>query len=73
MPTPVLDLLACPRCRHRLEIMDAHTGLMCPQCRMVYPIRDEIPFLTREEAVPLQAWRSGARRPGEQPAFPAAL
>lgn len=63
MPLTMLDILACPNCRHTLKVMDAHTGLVCPHCRMVYPIRDEIPFLVREEAVPLSDWKLGARTP----------
>lgn len=61
----MLDILACPNCRHTLTVMDAHTGLVCPHCRMVYPIRDEVPFLVREEAVPLSVWKHGARTPGD--------
>lgn len=59
----MLDILACPNCCHTLKVMDAHTGLMCPHCRLVYPIRDEVPFLVREEAVPLSDWKLGARTP----------
>ena len=59
------DILACPNCRHALKVMDAHTGLLCPHCRLVYPIRDEVPFLVREEAVPLSDWKLGARTPSD--------
>ena len=57
----MLDLLNCPNCGYTLKVMDAHTGLLCPHCRLVYPIRDEVPFLVREEAVPLSDWKHGAR------------
>ena len=57
----ILNLLNCPNCGCALNVMDAHTGLLCPRCRLVYPIRDEVPFLIREEAVPLFDWTHGAR------------
>lgn len=56
-----LNLLNCPCCGFLLDVMDAHTGLLCPHCRLVYPIRDEVPFLVQEEAVPLFKWTHGAR------------
>lgn len=57
----ILNLLDCPNCGSALTVMDAHTGLVCPHCRLVYPILDEVPFLIREEAVPLSDWAHGAR------------
>ncbi|MCH5276462.1 MAG: Trm112 family protein [Desulfovibrionaceae bacterium] len=57
----ILNLLNCPDCGCALRVMDSHTGLVCPSCRLVYPIRDDVPFLIREEAVPLSAWTHGAR------------
>lgn len=59
------DLMHCPNCGFTLNVMDAHTGLICPHCRLVYPIRDEVPFLAREEGVPLSDWKHGARTPLE--------
>ncbi len=50
----LLAILACPACEERppLELRGAY--LVCCQCRRAYPIRDEIPVLLTEEAVPLE-------------------
>ncbi|MCX7924688.1 MAG: hypothetical protein N2554_02630 [Fimbriimonadales bacterium] len=54
----LLALLACPACEERppLELHGAY--LVCFQCRRAYPIRDEIPVLLVEEAVPLEQVQS---------------
>lgn len=50
----LLAILACPACDDRppLELRGAY--LVCYHCRRAYPIRDEIPVLLVEEAVPLE-------------------
>lgn len=58
----LLDLFTCPRCQQRLAVMDVHTGLVCTHCQLVYPIREEIPFLTREAAVSVTDWQQGKRQ-----------
>lgn len=59
-----LDILVCPHCRQaRLTVIDAQTGVVCPQCRLVYPVRDDIPILSEEAAVPAEAWFMGSRGP----------
>ena len=52
MATPkfALDILACPVCKTRLELLDDESGLKCASCQRVYPIRDEIPVMLPEEA-----------------------
>ena len=59
-------LMNCPNCGYTLKVMDAHTGLLCPHCRLVYPIRDEVPFLVRDEGVSLSDWKHGARTPASE-------
>ncbi|MFN3689948.1 MAG: Trm112 family protein [Fimbriimonadales bacterium] len=48
----LLAILACPACEARppLELRGAY--LVCLHCHRAYPIRDEIPVLLIEEAVP---------------------
>lgn len=57
----LLHILACPVCRGALEIMGENEGLACARCAAVYPIRDEIPVMLAEEAVPLREWSAGKR------------
>lgn len=60
----LLEILACPRCHGTLEeLQDSDgEGLACPACAVVYPIRDDIPVMLVEEAVPLADWQSGRRQ-----------
>ena len=63
MDNELLSILACPKCRGPLALLrrdDADAGLECAACAAVYPIRDEIPVLLIEEAVPLEAWQRDA-------------
>ena len=57
----LLELLVCPLCRGTLELVDGEAGLRCAACALVFPIRDEIPIMLEEEAVPLGLWQRGER------------
>ena len=57
----LLNILACPVCRGNLEIMGETEGLACARCAVVYPVRDEIPVMLAEEAVPARDWAAGKR------------
>ncbi len=48
----LLEILACPKCKGELEYDEEHDVLRCHQCRLEYPIVDEIPVLLIEEAKP---------------------
>jgi uncharacterized protein len=50
----LLDILACPKCKGGLHLTDAKDGLVCDACRLVYPIKDDIPIMLIEEAAPLK-------------------
>lgn len=59
MDSALLSILACPKCRSPLVLQRLHdrdSGLECAACAVVYPIRDDIPVLLIEEAVPRTAW-----------------
>jgi len=58
----LLHILACPVCRNGLDIMGETEGLACSRCAVVYPIRDEIPVMLAEEAVPAREWAAGKRQ-----------
>ncbi len=57
----LLDILACPKCKGDLSLMDREEGLRCPSCAVVYPIREEIPVMLIDEAIPLSDWEQGVR------------
>ena len=57
----LLQILCCPACKGDLVVLGAEEGLGCTACRVVYPIRDEIPVMLVDEAVPFPAWEKGER------------
>ena len=50
----LLEIIACPKCRGRLESKPDGSALLCRACRLIYPIVDEIPNLIAEDALPLE-------------------
>jgi uncharacterized protein YbaR (Trm112 family) len=46
----LLDILVCPACKQPVELTHDKTGLKCPACQRVYPIRDDIPVMLVDEA-----------------------
>lgn len=57
----LLAILACPMCKSELVVLGREEGLHCPACKVVYPVRDEIPVMLAEEAVPHEQWEQGRR------------
>jgi len=49
----LLDTLACPKCKGSLQMNPAQDGLVCDACRLMYPVRDDIPIMLIEEAKPI--------------------
>jgi uncharacterized protein YbaR (Trm112 family) len=49
----LLDILACPKCKGELQLTEAQDGLICQACKLVYPIREDIPVMLIDEAKPL--------------------
>lgn len=57
-----LEIGVCPRCRRAdLTVIDTQSGLFCPCCQLVYPVYDDVPFLSAEYAIPFDAWFIGNR------------
>lgn len=54
----LLEILACPKCKGDIRLLENYTatgedGLVCEKCRLLYPIRDGIPVMLINEAIPL--------------------
>ncbi len=49
----LLDILACPKCKGDLRLTDEKDGLICDKCRLLYPIKDDIPVMLVDEAINL--------------------
>ena len=46
----LLEILICPACKSKLELTPDGLGLKCLGCRLVYPVRDDIPVMLVDEA-----------------------
>jgi uncharacterized protein YbaR (Trm112 family) len=46
----LLEILACPVCKVKVEMKQDGSGLKCPDCKRVYPVRDDIPVMLVDEA-----------------------
>ena len=49
----LLEVLVCPRCKGPLEYREAESSLLCHRCALRYPVRDDIPVMLIDEAIPL--------------------
>jgi uncharacterized protein YbaR (Trm112 family) len=50
----LLDILACPKCKGDLHLTSAGDGLVCQACKLIYPIKDDIPIMLVDEAQQLK-------------------
>jgi len=46
----LLEILACPKCKTAVALVNNDSGLKCSTCRRVYPIKDDIPVMLIDEA-----------------------
>lgn len=46
----LLDILVCPDCKGELRVDDENDELICTQCGLIYPVRDNIPVMLVDEA-----------------------
>ncbi len=54
----LLEILVCPKCKGELEYQpdknnDKNGKLICPNCKLVFRVEDDIPIMLLDEAVPL--------------------
>ena len=46
----LLEILACPKCKKEIELSEDGAFLCCGNCRLQFPIRDDIPVMLIDEA-----------------------
>ena len=48
----LLEILRCPKCKSKVEFKPDRKALKCvnAECRLVYPVKDDIPVMIIEEA-----------------------
>ena len=49
----LLEILVCPKCKGDLVLTEPGDGLICHACRLKYEIKDDIPIMLIDEAIPL--------------------
>jgi len=50
----LLEILCCPKCKGDIELNSAGNGLVCKQCKLLFPIKDDIPIMLIDEALPVE-------------------
>lgn len=51
----LIKILICTKCKGDIILTEGLDGLACPACALVYPIRNDIPVMLIEEALPLKS------------------
>ncbi len=49
----LLDILAFPKCKGDIHLNEPKDGLICETCRLMYPIKDDIPVMLIDDAIKL--------------------
>ena len=51
----LLDILACPKCKEKVELDEASHYLACHACKLKYPINEHgIPIMLIDRAEPIE-------------------
>ena len=51
----LLDILCCPKCKGDIHLNETEDGLICDSCKLMYPIKDDIPIMLIDEAINIAA------------------
>jgi uncharacterized protein YbaR (Trm112 family) len=46
----LLEILVCPVCKGKVLLKEDGSGLKCVECNRVYPVRDDIPIMLKDQA-----------------------
>ena len=49
----LVEILACPKCKQKVEMKSDESGFACAACKLFYPVVDGIPNFLIDEAKPL--------------------
>ena len=49
----LLEILACPKCKGGISLDESQQQIVCRACQLAFPIRDDIPVMLIDEALPL--------------------
>jgi len=48
----LLDILACPVCKQSVVLKQ--DKLICQQCKLAFPIKDNIPVMLKDQAISIE-------------------
>jgi uncharacterized protein YbaR (Trm112 family) len=52
----LLEILACPKCKGKVEPDESGAYLVCDRCKLKYPVSDQgIPIMLIDRAEPLES------------------
>lgn len=51
LSSEIITMLACPKCKGEVAVTEK--GIICQNCRLIYPVQEDIPIMLVEEASPL--------------------
>ncbi len=56
----LIEILVCPKCKGELEYINDERGeaFICHACSLVYLVKDNIPIMLIEEALPIKDWEA---------------
>jgi len=50
----LLEILCCPKCKGDIRLNEPGDGLICDACKLLYPIKDDIPIMLIDEAIKIK-------------------
>jgi uncharacterized protein YbaR (Trm112 family) len=50
----LLEILACPKCKGPVTLYPEKGGIVCKKCMLLYEIKDDIPIMLIDKAIPLE-------------------
>ncbi len=50
----LLEILVCPKCKGDLDLGPNEESLNCTACKLKYLVKDDIPIMLVDEALPLE-------------------
>ena len=50
----LLEILACPKCKGELHLVEDESGLVCARCKLKYAVEDGIPVMLIDEAIRIE-------------------
>ena len=50
IPSELLDILVCPKCREKVEPDKSNDCVICNNCELMYPVNEDIPVMLIDSA-----------------------